>query len=184
VPAKRTVNPLAPPLEVTRWLNSPKELDLGQFRGRVVLLHAFQMLCPGCVSRGLPQAQRAAELFKDASLTVLGLHTVFEHHEAMQEASLRAFLHEYRIRIPVGIDAPGEGKPIPVTMEAYGMRGTPTTILIDGEGRLREHWFGAQEDMLLGAAIQRLLAELGPPTPRAPLAEPSSSKCSGDGCSV
>lgn len=150
----------APAWETTLWLNTPQPLELEGLAGRVVLVHAFQMLCPGCVSQGLPQAQRAAEAFRGQPLSVVGLHTVFEHHEAMQEPSLRAFLHEYRIRFPVGVDAPGlEGDPIPQTMRAYEMRGTPTTILIDAQGHLREQVFGAHDDLRLGASIQRLLDE-------------------------
>ena len=45
-------------------------------------MEAFQMLCPGCVSHGLPQAKRIQHTFGDA-VTVLGLHCVFEHHAAM-----------------------------------------------------------------------------------------------------
>lgn len=125
-----------------------------------MLLHAFQMLCPGCVARGIPQAQRVAELFAGAPLVVVGLHTVFEHHEAMKVTSLRAFLHEYRVRFPVGVDAPSDtGEPIPQTMKAYAMQGTPTTVLIDAQGRLRRQIFGAHEDLSLGAELQTLLLE-------------------------
>lgn len=150
----------APAWHTTDWLNTPEPLSLERLRGRVVMLHAFQMLCPGCVSRAIPQAQRVAELFAGAPLTVVGLHTVFEHHEAMKVASLRAFLHEYRVRFPVGVDAPDpDGGPIPRTMSAYAMRGTPTTVLIDAQGRLRRQVFGAHEDLLLGAELQTLLLE-------------------------
>jgi thiol-disulfide isomerase/thioredoxin len=96
---------LAPEWQTATWFNTPEPLSLSGLRGRVVLLHAFQMLCPGCVSHGLPQAQRVAKLFPD--VRVIGLHTVFEHHEAIGLASLRAFLHEYRIRFPVAVDLPG-----------------------------------------------------------------------------
>ena len=82
--------PPAPPWQTTTWLNTPAPLDLGQLRGRVVYLHAFQMLCPGCVAHALPQAQRVAERFAAAPLAVVGLHTVFEHHAAMGETALRA----------------------------------------------------------------------------------------------
>ena len=152
--------PQAPAWATTTWLNTPAPLSLEALRGKVILVHAFQMLCPGCVARALPQAQRVAELFADAPLAVVGLHTVFEHHEAMREVSLRAFLHEYRVRFPVGIDAPGIGAgSIPQTMQAYGMRGTPTTVLIDAGGRLRRQYFGVHDDLLLGAELQALLIE-------------------------
>ena len=59
------------------------------------MLHAFQMLCPGCVSNAIPQARRLHEIAKSLDdLVVLGIHTVFEHHAAMTPVSLEAFLHE------------------------------------------------------------------------------------------
>ncbi|KDB98015.1 primosomal protein N' family protein, partial [Bordetella bronchiseptica D993] len=48
----------APPLQVDAWLNTPEPLELARLRGQVVVLHAFQMLCPGCLAHGLPQAER------------------------------------------------------------------------------------------------------------------------------
>lgn len=155
---------LAPELQTTTWINAERGLSLARLRGRVVLVHAFQMLCPACVAHGIPQAQRVAELFESEPLTVIGLHTVFEHHEAMGSASLRAFMHEYRVRFPVGIDAPGpDGDPIPRTMRAYGMQGTPTTLMIDATGRLRRQVFGVHDDLLLGAEIGTLLSEVRQP---------------------
>ena len=44
----------APPLEISEWVNTPGPLTLSALRGRVVMLHAFQMLCPACVQHGLP----------------------------------------------------------------------------------------------------------------------------------
>jgi hypothetical protein len=32
-----------------------------ELRGRPVLLHAFQTLCPGCVARGTPQTSSPAQ---------------------------------------------------------------------------------------------------------------------------
>lgn len=97
----------APEWLTTTWFNTPEAFDLERLLGQVVVLHAFQMLCPACVAHGIPQAQRVAEIFKSAPLTVIGLHTVFEHHEAMGLESLCTFLHEYRVRFPVGVDAGG-----------------------------------------------------------------------------
>jgi len=86
----------APPWRVAQWFNTKQPITLDSLKGSVVVLHAFQMLCPGCVAHGLPQAQRIAEEF--AGVHVIGLHTVFEHHQAMTATSLAAFLHEYLIR--------------------------------------------------------------------------------------
>jgi hypothetical protein len=141
------------------WLNTEGSLRLENLQGRVVVLHAFQMLCPGCVLHGLPQAQRIHNLFPRDEIAVIGLHTVFEHHEAMTPAALKAFVHEFRLSFPIGIDQPGETSPIPQTMHAYGMRGTPTLILIDRRGIIRKHSFGQEDDLKVGADIASLLCE-------------------------
>ena len=149
---------LAPEIAVSRWFNTDQPLTLEALRGRPVLLHAFQMLCPGCVSHGTPQTQRAHELFKQSDLQVIGLHTVFEHHAAMTPVSLQAFIHEYRLTFPIGVDEAADGTPIPVTMARYGMQGTPTSILIGRAGNIVHHGFGQQSDMALGAIIAAELA--------------------------
>jgi hypothetical protein len=150
----------APEWKVARWFNTPAPLTLASLRGRVVFMVAFQMLCPGCVSEGLPQAQRVREAFPESELAVIGLHTVFEHHEAQgTEAALAAFLHEYRIGFPVGIDESDIENGIPRTMQAYGMRGTPTMLIFDRIGRLCVQQFGHLDDLRLGAVIATLIAE-------------------------
>ena len=149
----------APEWRVSQWFNANAPLHLADFRGRVVVLHAFQMLCPGCVQIGLPQAQRIAGTFDSARVAVIGLHTVFEHHEAMAPHALAVFIHEYRLEFPIGVDLAGDPGPLPMTMQAYALRGTPSLILIDAEGRLRKHSFGAEDDMRVGADIALLLAE-------------------------
>lgn len=147
----------APDWSTTEWFGSDP-LDLPTLRGRVIALEAFQMLCPSCVSHGLPQATRLARTF-GADLTVIGLHSVFEHHDAMTPTSLKAFLAEYQIPFPVAVDAHRDGNPTPVTFARYGMRGTPTTVLIDRAGNVRAHCFGVVDDMTLAATVTRLLGE-------------------------
>lgn len=149
----------APELAVSQWFNTPAPITLAGMRGRVVLLHAFQMLCPGCVAHGTPQAQRAHALFRSSDLAVIGLHTVFEHHAAMTPVSLEAFIHENRLSFPIAVDTPGTDGPIPQTMQRYGMRGTPTAILIGRDGGIRHHGFGADDDMAFGARIAMALGE-------------------------
>ncbi|ODT83755.1 MAG: alkyl hydroperoxide reductase [Pelagibacterium sp. SCN 64-44] len=149
----------APELDVVQWFNTEEKLTLAGLRGRVVVLHAFQMLCPGCVASGLPQAKKIAAVFPRNEVVVIGLHSVFEHHEAMTPVSLAAFIHEYRLGFPIGVDRPGGDGPLPHTMAAYGMRGTPSLVLIDRTGIIRHHAFGAEDDLKVGAEIALLMAE-------------------------
>jgi peroxiredoxin len=172
----------APELMVERWFNSPEPITLASLRGRPVLLHTFQMLCPGCVAHAIPQVKRIASMFREADLAVIGLHTVFEHHEAMTPVSLEAFLHEYRITFPVGVDQPGENSPIPRTMAAYGFRGTPSLVLIDRAGNIRHHGFGQEDDIALGFRLGMLMAEKAPVQSSG--AVDDSAGCNEDGCTV
>lgn len=144
-------------LDVSAWANSAP-IDLADLRGKVVLIETFQMLCPGCISHGLPQARRVRRAFHDDEVAVLGLHTVFEHHDVMGPAALEVFLAEYRIEFPVAIDR-GDGRGIPATMARYDLQGTPSTLLVDRTGRLRHSFFGTIDDLVLGARLGELLAE-------------------------
>ncbi len=141
---------------VSEWFNADTLITLAGLRGKVVVIEAFQMLCPGCVSHGLPQIQQIYDLFPKDKVAVLGLHTVFEHHAAMTPVSLKAFIHEYCLQFPIGVDQAGQGA-MPKTMEAYAMRGTPSLIIIDQIGRLRASHFGRVTDMQVAYEITTLL---------------------------
>lgn len=150
----------APPLQVARWFNTPTQITLDALRGRVIALHAFQMLCPGCVAHGLPQALRMHELFAPEQLAVIGLHTVFEHHAVMERPeALQAFIHEYRLGFPIGTDQPDPRAGVPLSMQALGLRGTPSLLLLDKQGRIRLRHFGRIDEMQVGALIGQLIAE-------------------------
>lgn len=184
----------APELDVSGWLNTPTPITLAQLRGEVVVIHAFQMLCPGCVSHGLPQTQAVHKLFADEKVTVLGLHTVFEHHQVMDKAALEVFVSEYRLSFPIAMDTPSIKGVIPKTMHTYMLRGTPSLIVIDKQGKIRLNHFGRISDLELGNVLGQLLAEpfdAGSATIQTPSSkpEPDSERtrqpsCDDDGCVI
>jgi hypothetical protein len=60
----KTTAVITPPLQASQWFNSPQPVTLESLHGRVVVLHTFQMLCPGCVAHALaPGAAACARLF-------------------------------------------------------------------------------------------------------------------------
>jgi hypothetical protein len=149
----------APELLVQTWFNTDRPLQLAGLRGRVVVLVAFQVLCPNSIAYGIPQARRIHETFAPNDVAVVGLHATFEHHDAYAPALINAFLHEYRLKFPVALDSANAASPIPHTMERYKMRGTPSLVLIDRRGLIRKHTFGAADDLALGAQIGALIQE-------------------------
>ncbi|HEY2683990.1 MAG TPA: redoxin domain-containing protein [Steroidobacteraceae bacterium] len=154
-----TITTHAPELLVQTWFNTDRPLLLSGLRGRVVVLAAFQVLCPHSVSGGIPQAQRIHETFAPSDVSVIGLHATFEHHDAVSAAVLKAFIHEYRLKFPIALDQANPASPIPHTMDRYKMRGTPSLVLIDRHGYVRKHSFGAVDDLRLGAEIGALTQE-------------------------
>jgi hypothetical protein len=149
----------APELQVQTWFNTDRPVLLSGLRDRVVVLLAFQVLCPRSVSCGIAQAQRIFETFEPSDVAVIGLHATFEHHNAINSAVLKAFIQEYRLKFPIGLDQPNPAGPIPHTMERYKMRGTPSLVLIDKQGLVRKHTFGAVDDLRIGAEIGALTQE-------------------------
>ncbi|WP_298448773.1 redoxin domain-containing protein [uncultured Marinobacter sp.] len=149
---------IAPELTVASWLNTNEPLQLEKLRGQVVVLHAFQMLCPGCVTHGLPQAAAIHEMYRSDEVQVIGLHSVFEHHHVMTPDALKVFIHEYRLKFPIAIDLPSETGPVPVMMQKLNLQGTPSLVLIDKDGTIRFTQLGRVSDMQVGYMIGRLLA--------------------------
>jgi thiol-disulfide isomerase/thioredoxin len=177
----------APELQTSGWLNTPQPLTLAVLRGKVVVLHTFQIFCPGCVQMGIPQAQKIYQEFDPSRVAVIGLHTVFEHHPVMGPDALEVFVHEYRLRFPIGIDKyDGQPQGVPLTMRAYQMQGTPTLILIDKNGYIRLHKFGHVSDLTVGFSIGALLSEETGEPAQVPEAESNAANtaCDADGCSI
>ncbi|KAB0679014.1 TlpA family protein disulfide reductase [Aureimonas leprariae] len=174
---------LSPELAASQWFNTPAPLTLRALRGRPVLLHTFQLLCPGCVAEAIPQVQRIERVFAGTDLQIIGLHTVFEHHAAMTPATLEAFLHEYRITHPVAVDQPSEHSPVPVTMQRYGFRGTPSAVLIGRNGAILHQAFGVEDPIAVGARIAMALSAA---IPAAVEDDPAgdANGCAGDRCEV
>ena len=168
-------------LDASAWLTGAAPAT----EGKVVAVHAFQMLCPGCVAQGIPQAVKMQQAFPE--LVVIGLHSVFEHHDVMTPRALEVFIHEYRLQFPVAVDRQVPGSTVPATMQHYALRGTPSLLLFDREGRLRLNHFGSIDDMVLGGVVGRLLAE----RPGSVATEPANAgglqhgddpSCDSDGC--
>lgn len=173
---------LAPELAVSEWFNTAAPLTLASLRGRVVFLHTFQVLCPGCVAAAIPQAQRIERAFAGTDLQVVGLHTVFEHHAAMSPLTLRAFLHEYRVTSPVGVDAADGTSDIPVTMRRFALRGTPSSVLIGRDGTILQRKFGVEDDIVVGARIAMALSMDAPGVGDTAAAGPE--RCADGTCAV
>ena len=65
----------APPWSIDSWVQGTRTpLSLESLRGKVIVMHAFQMLCPGCVTHGLPQAATGPGFASAVGLSLFAAH--------------------------------------------------------------------------------------------------------------
>lgn len=118
--------------------------------GRVVVLNFWATWCLPCRAE-MPALQALAERHADDDVVVLGLST-----DSGSEAPIRTFLEERGITYPVG-RATREQR-----LAFGGVRGIPTTLVVDRRGQVRHRVLGYFAPPAMGAAVRRLLAEEGP----------------------
>lgn len=154
------LNPESPPeLAVARWFNADAaQPTLADSKGKVIVLGAFQMHCPGSARHLLPQLARLHAQFQGDEVAVVGLHTVFEKQDEQTPAKLEEFLEDNHFHFPVAIDKQ-KGGPLPETMDAYELQGTPTLLIFDRQGRLRRHYLGQVDDIRVAAEVMALTIE-------------------------
>lgn len=124
------VGKFAPALAVDEWVRG-KPTTLNALKGKVVLLDIFQIICPGCHAAH-PKIVRMQKRYKDDGLEVLGLAVAFELHGAQTPEKIRRYVDQKAYPYPVALD-----KGLIETFRRYGARGTPYTVLIDRQGRIR-----------------------------------------------
>ena len=140
-------------ISAQKWLNASSDFSLEEYKGKMVIVYAFQMLCPACVVQSIPQANKVHQLIQKDNAKIIGLHSVFENHAGMQEESLKVFLEQFRVRFPVAIDQYVNKNPTPETMLRYNLQGTPSLLVFDDKHQLVMKRFGHVDDLQLGKLL-------------------------------
>ncbi len=152
-----TLNRLDPPLPAPEFtLNDMdgKPHRLRDYRGKVILINFWATWCPPC-RKEMPSLERVYQQFKDRPFMVLALNQwESEDHVFSYMGDLNVFPE-----FPILFD------PESKVSEDYGVRGLPTSFIIDAEGRLIYKAVGGREfdhpDVL--ALIRELLAPTSKP---------------------
>lgn len=152
----RTGAPDAPAAAVT--LLDGRPLALADLRGQVVLVNVWATWCAPCRVE-MPLLEQTWRRHRAAGFTLLGASV-----DRGDPAAVRAFLAERGISYPVAIVGAD-------VIQALGVVGYPTSILLGRDGRVRHRVMGPIGPLTLEPAIRRALAELAPEpgalTPRA-----------------
>jgi cytochrome c biogenesis protein CcmG/thiol:disulfide interchange protein DsbE len=143
-PKKKTAERPLPNL-VLKTLDGEK-WSLSENRGRVVLLNFWATWCEPCRTE-TPMLVKLADEYEEAGLKVVGI--------ALDENAvelIRKFAADYKIDYPILL-------PVPDSLLSR-IDPVPTTLLIDGEGRLAKKYVGAMPEDLLRKDIEKLVDKL------------------------
>lgn len=150
LPTDRKPAPALP--EGFAWWNTERPLDLAEdLKGRVVVLDFWTYACINCI-HNLATLDKVEEHYRDAPVTVVGVHSNKFTNEA-EAANIRQAILRYGIRHPVVVD---EAMKI---WRRFGVRAWPTLVFIDAEGQVVGAISGEQTEETLITIIDQLLAE-------------------------
>jgi thiol-disulfide isomerase/thioredoxin len=122
-PFALTAEPRATP-EISFTDAADKKLTLADFKGRVVLLNFWATWCAPCVEE-MPALDRLQAAKGSADFMVLALAL-----DRQGKPLVEPFLQKLAVKsLPMYIDASS------AAMRAFNLRGLPTTILLDRDGR-------------------------------------------------
>lgn len=141
---------------IQQWFNTDggAAVDLSALRGDVVLIDFWAYSCINC-QRSIPHVVAWDEAYRDAGLTVVGIHSpeyAFEKEPRNVEAGIAAF----GIGYPVGLDNSL------ATWTNYRNRYWPAHYLVDAEGTVRHISFGEGNYAATERLIRELLADADP----------------------
>lgn len=100
------------------------KVELNQFKGKVIFLNFWATWCSPCREE-MPSLEVLHQHFKDKNFILLAISVDYGGLKPVQE-----FVNKHHFTFPVLLD------PRCKTYDLFGVRGIPTTYLIDKKGRM------------------------------------------------
>ncbi len=110
-----------------------KTLRLADYKGNVVFLNFWATWCPPCKEE-MPAMERLYQRYKDKGFVVLAVSV-----DAEGAPIVIPFVKEHKLTFPIGLD------PKMTLADRYGVRGLPTSFLVDKKGTLVALALGPRE---------------------------------------
>jgi cytochrome c biogenesis protein CcmG, thiol:disulfide interchange protein DsbE len=151
-PALSEVTPYDAPGFTLKTLDGG-EIDLQQYKGKVVLLNFWGTWCEPCKEE-TPALQNAYEQLQDEGLVVIGVD-LFDSERANQRglADVQRFAALYGVTYPIALDETGS------VGRSYAIAPIPTSYFIDQDGKVRYIRVG----QLNTADVERIFRRLQSP---------------------
>lgn len=130
-PFKRLADPVPAPAIAFRDAEG-RDLTLADFRGRLAVINFWATWCAPCVEE-MPALDRLHAGLKAERIEVVAISV---DRGGLRQVAPFFAAHDLR-NLPVYVDPAG------ASMRAFAVRGLPTTVVVDGEGRERGRLEGA-----------------------------------------
>jgi len=108
-----------------------REVQLGEYRGKLVFLNFWETACEECVDE-MPELELVHRAFKDRKFQMLPI-SVDSNWQ-----TVRQFYRDYNLTLPAFLD------PEHRTSDLYKVEKYPETFLIDASGLLIQHLIGPE----------------------------------------
>jgi peroxiredoxin len=128
-----------------------RQVDLGSFKGQVIVLEFWATWCPPCREE-IPVVNQIYKAYREKGLVVIGISL-----DRKPPQEVKKFLDQLQVEYP---NVMGDEE----TFEKYSqranlgaIRGIPATFIIDRQGRICQRYMGLTEKRVLEEAIQGVL---------------------------
>lgn len=122
------VGAMAPELEIRGW-SDDETRKLVDYRGKIVVLDFWGVWCGPCI-HAIPAMQQLAEKYEPKGVIFLGIHTADGDLDQMNKLK-----KSMGWKTPSGLDL-GSSIVESKTSTVYGIRGYPSVVIIDAEGKV------------------------------------------------
>lgn len=146
-PGKKTENGGLAPDFVLPSLDG-KEVRLSSYRGKVVILDFWATWCPPCRVE-LPHFIELYEEFQDDGLEIIGISL-----DRTSSREVASFVKDWKIPYIIVMGTPD------VVSSYGGIRGIPTTFVIDRSGKVYRKYVGYRKKEVFERDVRELLKEV------------------------
>lgn len=137
------------PLDLDITLLDGTATSLAEMRPRAVVINLWYAACPPC-RKEAPALEAVAEQFSEDTV-FLGVNV------RDQEAAASAFIRTFGVSYPNMLDT--DGRMVALLSSILPPQATPSTVVLDAQGRAAARIVGAVEESTLRGIVEDVLAE-------------------------